>query len=409
MPNSLLPRQPRNALYRHPDPMMNVVPSPGWEQRMQQPAPAPFSPLQYLDEFTTGLSRGVGGAYTGNLQLIYDLATRPRGVYQDLVASAQDLMKDPSMIRNMLSTTAAKAASGPQGMGEVIGGIIDPRSMLKRGRVMSDLDVHHGTPHTFEPEEGAPLGKFKSQKIGTGEGAQAFGIGHYLAENRQVGGGYREKLVGKKLIDDIQKEFGTHRVTADELQEWIDSGEAPADLVNVANTLGKQDDWLGFDYPAEAIATAFDRAKNKNFEISDSTRNTMDSMGNLYKVDLPDEMIPRMLDWDKPIGEQPQILAALESAAASKGPNAEAAKQILSRYNQAIQSFGGGRVKGEHLYDSLVADVVGGKAKASEFLRTLGIPGVRYLDRSSRKAGEGTRNFVVFPGEEGSLTIKSKE
>jgi hypothetical protein len=367
--------------------------------------------LQYLDEFTTGLSRGVGGAYTGNLQLIYDLATRPRGVYQDLVASAQDLMRDPSMIRNMLSTTAAKAASGPQGMGEVIGGIIDPRSMLKRGRVMSDLDVYHGTPHTFEPEEGAPLGRFKSQKIGTGEGAQAFGEGHYLAENRQVGGGYRERLVSKKLIDDIQREFGTHRVTADELQEWIDSGEAPADLVNVANTLGKQDDWLGFDYPAEAIATAFDRAKNKNFEISDSTRKTMDSMGNLYKVDLPDEMIPRMLDWDKPISQNPQMQKAFNKfwQGLSKNERAQAVLDEFGDYDLAEQMAKNPGEVGGRLAYTLMTHHFGDQAAASEFLRQQGVPGIRYLDRSSRKAGEGTRNFVVFPGEEGSLTIKSKE
>jgi hypothetical protein len=35
----------------------------------------------------------------------------------------------------------------------------------------------------------------------------------------------------------------------------------------------------------------------------------------------------------------------------------------------------------------------------SEKLRELGIPGIRYLDGTSRKAGEGTRNFVLFDPE----------
>ena len=31
--------------------------------------------------------------------------------------------------------------------------------------------------------------------------------------------------------------------------------------------------------------------------------------------------------------------------------------------------------------------------------------GIRYLDGNSRGAGAGTSNYVVFPGEEGLLTI----
>jgi hypothetical protein len=45
----------------------------------------------------------------------------------------------------------------------------------------------------------------------------------------------------------------------------------------------------------------------------------------------------------------------------------------------------------------------------SEALRGYGIPGVKYLDRQSRQAGEGSRNFVVFPGEEDALTILERK
>ena len=30
---------------------------------------------------------------------------------------------------------------------------------------------------------------------------------------------------------------------------------------------------------------------------------------------------------------------------------------------------------------------------------------IKYFDESSRSAGKGTRNFVVFPGEEKNMTI----
>jgi hypothetical protein len=34
-----------------------------------------------------------------------------------------------------------------------------------------------------------------------------------------------------------------------------------------------------------------------------------------------------------------------------------------------------------------------------------GIPGIRYLDQGSRSAGEGTRNYVMFPGTEDHIRI----
>jgi hypothetical protein len=48
-----------------------------------------------------------------------------------------------------------------------------------------------------------------------------------------------------------------------------------------------------------------------------------------------------------------------------------------------------------------------GNAGASQKLREAGIPGIRYLDQGSRDSGKGTRNFVVFPGEEEALKMLS--
>ena len=62
--------------------------------------------------------------------------------------------------------------------------------------------AYHGTPHTFNAEEGAPLGKFKSAQIGTGEGAQAYGHGLYFAGRgkwRSIIGMICTKVTAKKL------------------------------------------------------------------------------------------------------------------------------------------------------------------------------------------------------------------
>jgi len=49
--------------------------------------------------------------------------------------------------------------------------------------------AYHGSPHSFDA--------FDLGKIGTGEGAQAYGHGLYFAENEGVARGYRDRLAGK--------------------------------------------------------------------------------------------------------------------------------------------------------------------------------------------------------------------
>jgi hypothetical protein len=46
--------------------------------------------------------------------------------------------------------------------------------------------------------------------------------------------------------------------------------------------------------------------------------------------------------------------------------------------------------------------------EVSKYFSEQGIPGVKYLDRASRAAGEGSRNFVVFPGHEDKINFLSR-
>ena len=114
-----------------------------------------------------------------------------------------------------------------------------------------------------------------------------------------------------------------------------------------------------------------------------------DSGGALYKVDLPDETIAKMLDWDKPWNQQPEaVRKAIDASRLEKFYNSNnlPTSQVLYHANM-------------------------GKSpeQIAEFFKNLGIPGVRYLDAGSRRAGSGTSNYVVFPGGESSLNILSRE
>ena len=74
--------------------------------------------------------------------------------------------------------------------------------------------LFHGTPHVFPSEEGAPLGRFRDDKIGSGEGAQAFTYGHYVSGAEALAEEYRRNLTkraSRKLppvvIDKLRAEF----------------------------------------------------------------------------------------------------------------------------------------------------------------------------------------------------------
>ena len=71
--------------------------------------------------------------------------------------------------------------------------------------------------------------------------------------------------------------------------------------------------------------------------------------------------------------------------------------------------------RGEKLYQQVAEKFVSAKnplayREASEELLKRGIPGIKYLDAGSRgQGGTGTRNFVVFPGEEKKVRILERK
>jgi hypothetical protein len=74
-------------------------------------------------------------------------------------------------------------------------------------RVAEAIRAYHGTPHTFEAEPGAPLGRFQLDKIGTGEGAQTYGFGIYLAGHPQVAGTYRQQQMAgsRRFVEELER------------------------------------------------------------------------------------------------------------------------------------------------------------------------------------------------------------
>ncbi len=231
--------------------------------------------------------------------------------------------------------------------------------------------VYHGSPHKFD--------KFDMSKIGTGEGAQAYGHGLYMAESPEVAQTYRRQFGSEFLWRELDNALpNSLKGKAPDFTDAILSGKNFDDLVSSV-----RDPWK---------RTLLQQNKAKIESIVEAHK----AHGNIYKVDIPDEAIPRMLDWDKPLSEQSQHV--IDALAKSKNKQVRA----MLEYAQTPYSADiGGEAKtmGEafrllnlNLHGRSAAD----SAKASALLAKQGIPGIRYLDGGSRAAGEGTSNFVLF-------------
>jgi len=327
-------------------------------------------------------------------------AGRPAGVYADLVETARRVSRDPAavpgMVVNALKSQAEQARSSPGAMAETMGGMLDVRNMLRRKPTMAELDVYHGTPHTFEPEKGAPLGRFRSSKIGTGEGKQMYGYGLYLSEHPEVASSYKIGLTNPALHFTQELEDVLPSSLKGKAADWADeiqSGKTFGDLLATVR------------YPWQKTLLQQQKAPVENLIKRQQTG------GSLYKVDLPDAKIEQMLDWDRPISQQPAMQKAFNKfwKGLSKNERAQAVFDEFGDYDLAEQmAKNPGEVRGRLAY-TLMTHHFGDQAAASDFLRQQGVPGIKYLDAGSRDGGKGTRNFVVFPGEEQNLTILSRD
>jgi hypothetical protein len=244
--------------------------------------------------------------------------------------------------------------------------------------------VWHGSPHKFD--------KFDASKIGTGEGAQAYGHGLYLAENPAVAQSY--KTAG------VTDNFGSTAERATEaLYSVMDKLSDGRVLYGPNRSAITKDDLLReVQRSASDVYGSLPPLKQKMADAYGRTE------GSLYKVDLPDNAISRMLNWDADIGSQP--IEVQKALAKMRGVAPDLQSQLMKadpdKFNKTGQQFY------KDMNASLFRQGNGAAGRASAALSEQGIPGIRYLDAMSRNGG-GTSNYVVFPGNESLLKILSRE
>lgn len=236
----------------------------------------------------------------------------------------------------------------------------------------------HGSPHGFT--------KFDMSKIGTGEGAQAYGHGLYLAEAPEVAGSYR-----------TAGDMGWFEREADKALYSQDIDTAIASTKKELERVSKEPRYVDAKNNLTGVLNVLEARKSGANEY-----------GYLYKVDLPDEQIAKMLDYDLPLAQQPESVK--QSLLQLNDPHINEALSTSPVYNEGgdYWSYMGNTYgsKNEALRDVTPSQLISGQRggfkspqEASQRLYEAGITGIQYLDQASRGAGEGTRNYVVFSDE----------
>lgn len=311
--------------------------------------------------------------------------------------------------------TAAKAPQIAQGLLQAERNLAAPRTLNPQTGAI----LWHGSPHKFDA--------FDSSKIGTGEGAQAYGHGLYLADNQGVA-----------------KSYGVKGAAGGSMP----TPPTPTDFIIDRQRFFKDDGKL-FRQVGDSIYPVDKAEYGEALRAAQEKFSFANNAGNLYKVDLPDEHIAKMLDWDKPLSKQSpevqkaadklvgdrlnslleaqksygitnkydtltgeELIRGLQSKASNTSSAVAQRDALIAKYQNKNMSWADAvraMTPEDRAKFSAIANEIDSTKNAPSYvsnaLKDAGIPGIRYLDGGSRGTGAGTSNYVVFPGNEGLLSI----
>lgn len=281
----------------------------------------------------------------------------------------------------------------------LMGGQVDPQAyqsymnkMQNIGGLLGSIRVYHGSPHKFD--------KFDLSKIGTGEGAQMYGHGAYLAESPRVAKEYADSLSPLEILhngravgvfdkDPAANAAHQIRATGGDVNKAIKragniyNGKWRDDVIAEIKRLG----------PGDVSERVDGHLYEANLRWPDAAREAADPMGPQH-----------FLDWDAPLSKQPEAVRkvmepyaapvrAVEAQHAGPEWGDLAAPRDYDPTGAELLQLFRGKLNGMDANTVLTGGI---GPEVSARLRQAGIPGIRYLDAGSRGTGQGTSNYVVF-------------
>lgn len=274
--------------------------------------------------------------------------------------------------------------------------------------------AYHGSPYKFE--------KFSTEKIGTGEGAQAFGWGLYFTSERDIAKDYAERLsqYQPKDYDKIQLKIKgktpaeiTEETGNDELEKYVNEILGGPNLYEIPEYDGAKE--YGVDGIRETIKEAIEYEddpdvvkKLKNY-MPDKWGSEMEwiipekSEQKIYTVTLHKGKDPSEYDylrWENTVTDEQ------ENKIRNQFSKEHKANDLFVPYKVQISKrlFGTDwkSFKGRDVYQEL-SNVLGSDKEASLFLLRAGIDGIKYPAGTLSGQKSDAFNYVIF--DESAATI----
>lgn len=241
-------------------------------------------------------TRRAEGPVTLGLEALGQIPMQMVGNVKNLMDAAYTHPMGTSVRDNpQYSGLAAETALNTVGMPALTGGV--PAGAL--GSAAKGIRAYHGSPHDFD--------RFDLSKIGTGEGAQAYGHGLYFAGNENVAKGYRDNLskdmfyspTGRMFDPQSQLQHMNIRVAARNNGTDLDATIARAMQLGDKNTPD-----------ATRAMIAHDINVLRGFKDEGGIAK---NPGRMYEVNI-NAKPEQFLDWDKPLAAQRSALQPLAPA-----------------------------------------------------------------------------------------------
>lgn len=263
----------------------------------------------------------------------------------------------------------------------------------------------HGTPHDVD--------RFSTDRIGTGEGAQAYGWGLYFASKREVAEWYRSMLARSGNYMSLQDEWADILVAGEPL---VDQFEIAPDRSFIQRA--RHNNIRGMRIRAESRIDRWEMMlEDEDYEFKEYAKNQLDEwkrllvdikagnvrhagMGAVYQVNLaPSE--DEYLLWDAPMTEQSEKVRQALGIPGPRDMNTEQSLVELARERgvdpaeldeyKAWEKEGDRRYNYENMTGEGFYRLAGTMSNATDRERSMellgmGIRGIKYLDGSSRNA-----------------------
>ena len=323
---------------------------------------------------------------------------------EEIIAGVTDRLKQSGLAKNVYQMTNSEIEAKLVELG------VEPT-------VAKQVVAYHGSPYSFD--------RFTTEKIGTGEGAQAFGWGLYFTDLDSIAKEYANAAYSTK-----QEDLGFFELLADNLEDFEyyakefsylgvnKRGEEALDKLKKDTDFYKKEAQK-FKKSEKSEDLKYVSYLKEQIKIAEEVINSADEYleglpsRNLYKVSLQKGKAPSeytWLEWDKPVSKdiKNKIQKGLEKIGIDT--NFEG---VVPTFNKIQASR-----TGEELYSMVSSSFIGSKSSlisstdkmASLVLLEAGIDGIKYpaesISRGSTSDTARGFNYVVF--DENAVTIEDK-